>query len=141
PPYDRLDFEVPVFDAGDVNARVWVRIREVEQSLGLIDQILRGLPAGAIRVAIDPPGEVREGLRMAEALRGGVLSLVRLAARCVTCGNSRGVNGRCWKPRLRAISLQTSHCATNRSTARIPVTIFRITACAGFYTTAWCAAP
>jgi len=78
PPYDRLDFEVPVFDAGDVNARVWVRIREVEQSLGLIDQILRGLPAGAIRVAIDPPGEVREGLGMAEAFRGDVLVWMRL---------------------------------------------------------------
>jgi Ni,Fe-hydrogenase III large subunit len=86
PPYDRLDFEVPVFDAGDVNARVWVRIREVEQSLGLIDQILRGLPAGAIRVAIDPPGEVREGLGMAEAFRGDVLVWMRLeggrVARC-----------------------------------------------------------
>jgi NADH:ubiquinone oxidoreductase subunit D len=36
PPYDQLDFEVPVFEAGDVNARVWVRIREVEQSLALM---------------------------------------------------------------------------------------------------------
>src|SRR5262249_34502029 len=26
PPYDQLDFEAPVFNAGDVNARVWVRI-------------------------------------------------------------------------------------------------------------------
>jgi Ni,Fe-hydrogenase III large subunit len=63
-----------------------VRIREVEQSLGLIDQILRGLPAGAIRVAIDPPGEVREGLGMAEAFRGDVLVWMRLeggrVARC-----------------------------------------------------------
>jgi Ni,Fe-hydrogenase III large subunit len=86
PPYDRLDFEVPVFDAGDVNARVWVRIREVEQSLALIDQILRGLPAGAIRVAIDPPREVREGLGMAEAFHGDVLVWMRLeggrVARC-----------------------------------------------------------
>ena len=38
-PYDRLDFEVPVLAAGDVNARVWIRIREVEQSLALIEQI------------------------------------------------------------------------------------------------------
>jgi len=53
PPYDRLDFEAPVFEAGDVNARIWVRIREVEQSLGLIDQILRDLPAGAIRTSVD----------------------------------------------------------------------------------------
>ena len=86
PPYDRLDFEVPVFAAGDVNARVWVRIREVEQSIALIDQILRHLPAGAIRVAIDPPGGVREGLGMAEAFRGDVLVWMRLeggrVARC-----------------------------------------------------------
>ena len=33
PPYDELDFDVPVLDEGDVNARVWIRIREVEQSL------------------------------------------------------------------------------------------------------------
>jgi Ni,Fe-hydrogenase III large subunit len=84
PPYDRLDFEVPVFDAGDVNARVWVRIREVEQSLALIDQILRRLPAGAIRVAIDPNGEVREGLGMAEAFRGDVLVWMRLEGGRVT---------------------------------------------------------
>jgi Ni,Fe-hydrogenase III large subunit len=86
PPYDRLDFEVPVFEAGDVNARVWVRIREVEQSLGLIDQILRRLPAGAIRAAIDPASEVREGLGMTEAFRGDVLVWIRLEggrlARC-----------------------------------------------------------
>jgi len=86
PPYDRLDFEVPVFEAGDVNARVWVRIREVEQSLALIDQILRRLPAGAIRVAIDPADVVREGLGMAEAFRGDVLVWMRLeggrVARC-----------------------------------------------------------
>src|SRR6266700_3359617 len=86
PPYDRLDFDVPVFDAGDVNARVWVRILDVEQSLGLIDQILRRLPAGALRVAIDPAGEAREGLGMAEAFRGDVLVWMRLErgrlARC-----------------------------------------------------------
>jgi len=75
-----------VFEAGDVNARVWVRIREVEQSLALIDQILRGLPAGAVRVATDPGGAVREGLGMAEAFRGDVLVWMRLeggrVARC-----------------------------------------------------------
>src|SRR6185312_5717660 len=38
PPYDQLTFDVPVFGEGDVNARVWVRIREVEQSMALIDQ-------------------------------------------------------------------------------------------------------
>jgi NADH:ubiquinone oxidoreductase subunit D len=37
PPYDQLEFEVPVRRESDVNARVWIRIREVEQSLALIE--------------------------------------------------------------------------------------------------------
>jgi Ni,Fe-hydrogenase III large subunit len=78
PPYDRLDFEIPVLDAGDVNARVWVRIREVEQSLGLIDQIMRDLPAGALRALVQPADGVHEGLGMAEAFRGDVLVWLRL---------------------------------------------------------------
>jgi Ni,Fe-hydrogenase III large subunit len=86
PPYDRLTFDVPVFEAGDVNARVWVRIREVEQSLRLIDQILRDLPGGTIRTEIDPGSTTCEGLAMAEAFRGDVLVWVRLdggrVARC-----------------------------------------------------------
>jgi Ni,Fe-hydrogenase III large subunit/Ni,Fe-hydrogenase III component G len=86
PPYDRLTFDIPVFDAGDVNARVWVRIREVEQSLRLIDQILRDLPGGASRAEIDPGSATREGLGLAEAFRGDVLAWVRLeggrVARC-----------------------------------------------------------
>ena len=39
---------MPVLQAGDVNARVWIRIREVEQSLALIEQILERLPAGPV---------------------------------------------------------------------------------------------
>ncbi len=35
PPYEGSEFDVPVFEEGDVNARVWVRIREVEQSMAL----------------------------------------------------------------------------------------------------------
>src|SRR5229473_7615838 len=46
PPYDQLSFDIPVLDAGDVDARVWIRIREVEQSLSLIEQILDQLPRG-----------------------------------------------------------------------------------------------
>src|SRR5258708_10540057 len=47
-PYDKLNFEVPVVQAGDVNARLWIRIREVEQSLGLIEEIVGQLPSGSI---------------------------------------------------------------------------------------------
>jgi Ni,Fe-hydrogenase III large subunit len=86
PPYDRLDFEVPVFEAGDVNARVWVRIREVEQSLALIDQILSHLPEGPIRTEVDQQAATGEGVGIAEGFRGDVLVWLRIddgrVARC-----------------------------------------------------------
>ena len=75
-PYDQLDFTVPVFTAGDVDARVWVRIREVEQSLALIEQILRRLPGGPISVPLAEG--TGEGLGYAEGFRGDILAWVRL---------------------------------------------------------------
>jgi Ni,Fe-hydrogenase III large subunit len=77
-PYDRLDFEVPVRDNGDVDARLWIRVREVEQSLRLIDQILERMPKGKLSAEIGKPDGVREGLGLTEAFRGDVLVSVRL---------------------------------------------------------------
>ncbi|MCX7314649.1 MAG: hydrogenase expression protein HypE [Alphaproteobacteria bacterium] len=77
-PYNDLVFEVPVLDAGDVNARVWVRIREVEQSLSLIDQILKRLPPGEFRGAVEASGQPCEGLGLVEAFRGDVLVWLRI---------------------------------------------------------------
>ena len=77
-PYDDLAFEVPVLEAGDVNARVWIRIREVEQSLSLIDQILTRLPPGEVRNALEARGEICEGLGLSEAFRGDVLVWLRI---------------------------------------------------------------
>jgi Ni,Fe-hydrogenase III large subunit len=75
-PYDRLDFEVPVRDDGDVNARVWIRIREVEQSMRLLEQIVKQMPNGPTGIEIKSgPGE---GLALVEAFRGDVLAYVRL---------------------------------------------------------------
>jgi Ni,Fe-hydrogenase III large subunit len=87
PPYGELDFDVPVLDAGDVNARVWVRIREVEQSLSLIEQLCRSIPAGPTRAPVDPiRGQIREGIALVEGFRGDILAWVRLdgdrVARC-----------------------------------------------------------
>jgi Ni,Fe-hydrogenase III large subunit/Ni,Fe-hydrogenase III component G len=79
-PYGELKFEVPVLEAGDVNARVWIRIREVEQSLSLIEQILDRLPDGAVRAAAAFNGIICEGLGVAEAFRGDVLVWLRLGA-------------------------------------------------------------
>jgi Ni,Fe-hydrogenase III large subunit len=86
PPYDRLAFEVPTHDAGDVNARVWIRIREIEQSLALIDQILSGLPEGPIGSAVEANGRTGEGLGLVEGFRGDVLVWLQIrdgaVARC-----------------------------------------------------------
>lgn len=76
PPYDELVFEVPVRGEGDVNARVWIRIAEVEQSLGLIDQILAALPHGPFRV--DLAARSGEGMALVEGFRGDILAWVRL---------------------------------------------------------------
>jgi Ni,Fe-hydrogenase III large subunit len=83
-PYDQLEFTVPVLAAGDVNARVWIRIREVEQSLKLVAQILARVPDGPTAAALD--GDSGEGVGLAEGFRGDVLAWVRIeglrVARC-----------------------------------------------------------
>ena len=80
PPYDALQFDVPVFTEGDVNARVWVRIREIEQSLGLIEQILQRLPEGSVKADIPLVDETREGMALVEGFRGDVLAWLRIGA-------------------------------------------------------------
>jgi Ni,Fe-hydrogenase III small subunit len=66
---------------GDVNARVWIRIREVEQSLALIELILSQMPAGGeTRVPVRAAGEAAEGLALVEGFRGDVLAWVRVGA-------------------------------------------------------------
>jgi Ni,Fe-hydrogenase III large subunit len=78
PPYDGLRFEVPVLNEGDVNARVWIRVRELEQSLSLIDQILDRLPKGPLRAKVEQLREPREGMAIVEGFRGDVLVWIRL---------------------------------------------------------------
>jgi Ni,Fe-hydrogenase III large subunit len=78
PPYDSLRFNVPTMSEGDVNARVWIRVREVEQSLLLVDQILGGLPPGATATPAGDRREAREGMAIVEGFRGDILVWLRL---------------------------------------------------------------
>jgi Ni,Fe-hydrogenase III large subunit len=78
PPYDRLDFNVPVLEAGDVNARVWIRIREIEQSLQLVSQLLEQLPPGGVRIDLPTVGQACEGAALVEGFRGDILVWLRL---------------------------------------------------------------
>jgi Ni,Fe-hydrogenase III large subunit len=77
PPYDSLKFDVPVREEGDVNARVWIRIREVEQSLSLIEQILEAVPGGPLQRPIPTRGG--EGMAIVEGFRGDILVWVRVS--------------------------------------------------------------
>jgi Ni,Fe-hydrogenase III large subunit len=79
-PYDRLSFDVPILHSGDVNARVWVRILEVEQSLSLLAQCLDQLPVGAFRTEVVADGAAREGLGLVEGFRGDILVWLALDA-------------------------------------------------------------
>jgi len=46
PPYDRIVVNVPVLIAGDVHARVWVRVEEIRESIRIISEILTNAPGG-----------------------------------------------------------------------------------------------
>jgi Ni,Fe-hydrogenase III large subunit len=77
-PYDELRFEAPVLREGDVNARVWVRIREIEESLRLVTQVVDRLPAGPVRVEPGASGGSGEGYALVEGFRGDVFVSIRL---------------------------------------------------------------
>jgi len=71
---------VPVLEDGDVDARVWIRIREVDQSLALITQILDRLPDGPIAIDVSrADGAAGEGLAIVEGFRGDILVWLRIA--------------------------------------------------------------
>jgi Ni,Fe-hydrogenase III large subunit len=78
-PYDTLEFSVPVLSEGDVNARVWIRIKEVTESLSLIEKLLDRLPDGPIAAPL-PAGGSSEGVALVEGFRGDILVWVRLGA-------------------------------------------------------------
>lgn len=82
-PYTVLAFDVPVRREGDVDARIWVRIDEVYQSISLIEQVLQRLPGGPVHTRAESgsraPHEL-EGLALVEGFRGDILAWVRLSA-------------------------------------------------------------
>src|SRR5437667_112297 len=60
--YDRLDFEIPVGEAGDNYDRYLVRMEEMEQSMRIAEQAFTALPGGPVNVdhegrPFTPPAE------------------------------------------------------------------------------------
>jgi len=78
-PYYGMDFTVPVLDAGDVNARVWVRIREVAASARLLRHWLWSEVGGPVRAEVPVAAAPCEGIAVTEAFRGDALVWLRLA--------------------------------------------------------------
>ncbi len=101
-PYDSLRFSVPVLREGDVNARIWIRLREIEQSMRLLDQLLTGLPAGAITERLDDQAAMAEGMAVVEAFRGDVLVWLRIEAGIIECCHMRDASWFQW-PLLEAV--------------------------------------
>jgi Ni,Fe-hydrogenase III large subunit len=77
PPYDLLLPNIAVRQAGDVNARVWVRIDEIRESVRLVRQILASLPAGEVRAPFSGPAPDRCGFALVEGWRGEIVYWVQ----------------------------------------------------------------
>jgi Ni,Fe-hydrogenase III large subunit len=80
PPYDTVTLDVPVLSDGDVNARVWVRIREVATSIALLRGWLSSLPEGPVATTLPARSAPGEGAALVEAFRGDFLVWLRLGA-------------------------------------------------------------
>jgi Ni,Fe-hydrogenase III large subunit len=79
-PYDRLDVNMATQRKGDCLARAEVRFAELFESLRLIRDILKHMPAGAIRAEVPAASGVCEGLGWVEGWRGEIVVSVRLGA-------------------------------------------------------------
>jgi NADH-quinone oxidoreductase subunit D len=70
--YPELDFDIPVLNAGDSWARVYVALLEMRESVKIIRQCLKKLPPGSVRLKLGPQPRVPAGEVYArtEAARG-----------------------------------------------------------------------
>ncbi len=76
-PYDQLDFALKTRTAGDVDARLLVRMDEIVESLRIVHRLLDRLAPGDVRSAA-PPIVAGEGAALIEAFRGDVFVSVRI---------------------------------------------------------------
>ncbi|HVP09239.1 MAG TPA: NADH-quinone oxidoreductase subunit C [Burkholderiales bacterium] len=79
-PYDEIAPRVASHRNGDVAARIVVRFEEAFESIELQRRIVRGLPAGALRVDVPEPAAGARGLGWIEGWRGEVLVALQAGA-------------------------------------------------------------
>ena len=132
PPYDSLRFEVPVLNEGDVNARVWIRIREVEQSPFTDRSDLEPASRRAVRytcgASFGSRGKALQSSRDFAATSWSGSACAMAGSNVAICATRPGFSGRCSRRQSRAISSRTFRSATSHSTAHIRATISKGTA-------------
>jgi Ni,Fe-hydrogenase III large subunit/Ni,Fe-hydrogenase III component G len=74
--YDRLSFNVPVYELGDVKARTLVRVDEARESVKLIRQAVSQLPDGPMTVPLPALPAFAPAFSLVEAWRGTVIHWV-----------------------------------------------------------------
>ena len=78
-PYDTAPVELVVHQEGDVDARVWVRILEVQHSIAWLESALATLPPGPTYLPVGlSPSTIVEGTAIIEGFRGDILVYVRV---------------------------------------------------------------
>ncbi|HOW65647.1 MAG TPA: NADH-quinone oxidoreductase subunit C [Candidatus Paceibacterota bacterium] len=85
--YDQVKIKVPVYQAGDVEHRLRVRVDEVWESLSLIEQFIAVLPEGPVRIEVRELPPHRPALGYVEGWRGEIFHWILTApgnrlARC-----------------------------------------------------------
>ena len=85
--YDQVKFRVPVYQKGDVEHRMQVRMDEVRESFSIIRQLAANLPAGKCRAEFGELPAGRTALGYVEGWRGEIFHWIRTApgnrlARC-----------------------------------------------------------
>lgn len=59
--YDKVDFKEIVFGEGDCFARYMVRMKEIEESLNIIEQLIDNIPEGEYQLKMKPVIRIPEG--------------------------------------------------------------------------------
>src|SRR5262245_28698477 len=73
--YDRLDFDVPVGTRGDNFDRYLVRMEEMQQSMRIIEQALRDLPAGPVAVNPETGHAIPAAEMVDDAKMGNIVAI------------------------------------------------------------------
>ena len=76
-PYDQVMFKVALENKGDIASRFWVRYKEINAALKLIDQFIAQLAEGDILADWQTPPAGSEALGIVEGWRGEITTYVR----------------------------------------------------------------